>query len=231
MLNIAICDDNKIQSEKLCTEVKKWAKKRRTECKIFEYESSEQFLFCYPDRSYNLLLLDIEMKGISGMELAKKLRAKDDMLPIIFISGYSEYIGEGYDVEALHYLLKPIDEDKLFSVMDKFAQKKEKYSEVMLTLFDETIHVPTGNIIYAESFGKKTEVHLSDEKIYSCNMSIKAFENIDDFIHTHRSYVVNINFIKGISKTFVALDDDTKIPLSRRNYTAVNERFIEFFTR
>lgn len=220
MLKIAICDI-----------VKKWSDKNRIKCKISEYESSEQFLFCYPDNPYDILLLDIEMKGMSGMELAKKLRAKGDMLPIIFITGYSEYIGEGYDVEALHFLIKPIDENKLFSVMDKFVEKERRFSKIMLTLSDETIHVPTDSIMYAESFGKKTEVHLSDKKIYECNMSIKAFENTDNFIHTHRSYIVNMRFIKGISKTFVTLDDDTKIPLSRRNYTAVNERFIEFFTR
>ncbi|MDE7300372.1 MAG: LytTR family DNA-binding domain-containing protein, partial [Lachnospiraceae bacterium] len=110
MITIAICDDDNSQISALKKMLTEW-----NSCTVInEYSSAEQFLFHYPDASCHLLLLDIEMGDMNGMELARELRARGDMLPIIFITGFSEYIGDGYDVEALHYLLKPVDKRKLF---------------------------------------------------------------------------------------------------------------------
>ncbi|MDE6710036.1 MAG: LytTR family DNA-binding domain-containing protein, partial [Oscillospiraceae bacterium] len=114
MITIAICDDDNSQINALKKMLTEW----NSNTIISEYNSAEQFLFNYPDVSCDLLLLDIEMGDMNGMELAKKLRAKGDMLPIIFITGFSQYIGDGYDVEALHYLMKPVDKKKLFQVLD-----------------------------------------------------------------------------------------------------------------
>ena len=117
MIRVAICEDDESQINALKKMLTEW-----NSCTIIsEYNSAEQFLFNYPDISCHLLLLDIEMGDMNGMELARELRARGDMLPIIFITGFSEYIGDGYDVEALHYLLKPVDKIKLFQVLDRYA--------------------------------------------------------------------------------------------------------------
>jgi len=230
-ITISICDDDSVQINNLRKILVRWAESKPFALHINEYESAEQFLFCYPDNPCDLLLLDIEMNGINGMELAKQLRASGNMLPIVFITGFSEYIGDGYDVEALHYLLKPLNEDKLFAVLDKYVERNsEKSAEIMLTTADITTHIAVDRIVFAEAFGRNTQVHLSDGKILDCNMGISDFDNINGFIHTHRSYVVNLRFVRSIGKTAVVLDDETQIPLSRRLYSQVNKRFIEFYT-
>ncbi|MGN1086684.1 MAG: LytR/AlgR family response regulator transcription factor [Porcipelethomonas sp.] len=227
MLTIAICDDDNRQISALKNMLTEW----NSRIVIVEYNSAEQFLFGYADKPCDLLLLDIEMGDMNGMELARNLRAKGDMLPIIFITGFSEYMGEGYDVEALHYLLKPVDKNKLFAVLDRYADRHKADRIVILPVGDEFVCVNSDDIVYLEAFGKKTQVTLRDGKeiICTCGLSTTAEKLGNGFVPCHRSYVVNIRYIHSISKTEITLDSGKKIPLSRRLYDSVNKVFINYY--
>ena len=182
----------------------------------------------------DLILLDIEMDRLNGMELAKHLRSNGDMLPIVFITGYSDYIAEGYDVEALHYLLKPVAKEKLFAVLDKYVEKRSvKADELIIETTNGATHISADRITYIEAFGRKTAVHLSDDRIIDCMVSISRFfaMRLNGFVSPHRSYIVNLRFMRSIGKTEIALDNGTIIPLSRRLYKDVNEKFIQFYTK
>lgn len=230
-ITIALCDDDSEQIKNLRRLIGEWADGKPFAVNIAGYESGEQFLFEYQDNPCNLLLLDIEMSGINGMELAKKLRSAGDMLPIIFITGYSDYMADGYDVEALHYLLKPVETDKLFAVLDRYAARQGRSEEIILTTADGTCRAAADSIAYIEAFGRKTAVHLRDKTVLECNMSISEFENFSGFIHCHRSYIVNLEQVRSITKTSVILETGEEIPLSRRLYNEVNKSFIEFYTK
>lgn len=230
-ITIALCDDDSEQIKNLRRLIGEWAESKPFAVNVAGYESGEQFLFEYPDNPCNLLLLDIEMSGINGMELAKKLRSSGNRLPIIFITGYSDYIGEGYDVEALHYLLKPVEKDRLFAVLDRYAAGRERSEEIIITAADETVHISAERIVYVEAFGRKTTVHLPDRVIPECAVSISGFENYEGFIHCHRSYIVNLRQVRSITKNTVILETGDEIPLSRRLYNSVNKSFIEFYTK
>lgn len=192
-LTIAICDDNENQIKELRRLLDEWSADKPFALVIDEYISAESFLFKYPDDPCNLLLLDIEINGINGMELAKKLRDQGDMLPIVFITGYSDYMSDGYEVEALHYLLKPVDKTKLFSVLDRYIRHRVSESEIMLTCDEGSLHISPEMIVYCEAVGKKTHVHLQDKTLV-CTMGISSMKNIlpEEFIFRHRSYIVNL---------------------------------------
>lgn len=227
MITIAICDDDNSQINALKKMLTEW-----NSCTaINEYNSAEQFLFNYPDSSCDLLLLDIEMGDMNGMELAKKLRAKGDMLPIIFITGFSRYIGDGYDVEALHYLMKPVDKKKLFQVLDRYAVRHKSDNRIILPSGNESVLVASDDIVYLEAFGKKTQVTLNDGKEITCTCGLsEASEKLGQgFVSCHRSYVVNIGLIRKISRIEVTMDSGKKIPLSRRAYDSVNRAFIDYY--
>lgn len=230
-ITIALCDDDSEQIKNLRRLIGEWADGKPFAVNIAGYESGEQFLFEYQDDPCDLLLLDIEMSGINGMELAKKLRSAGDMLPIIFITGYSDYMADGYDVEALHYLLKPVETDKLFAVLDRYAARQGRSEEIILTTAEGTCRTAAESISYIEAFGRKTAVHLRDKTVLECNMSISEFENLSGFIHCHRSYIVNLEQVRSITKTSVILETGEEIPLSRRLYNEVNKSFIEFYTK
>lgn len=227
MITIAICDDDNSQIKALKKMLTEW-----NSCTIIsEYNSAEQFLFNYPDVSCDLLLLDIEMGDMNGMELARELRAKGDMLPIIFITGFSKYIGDGYDVEALHYLLKPVDKKKLFQVLDRYAGRHKPNNRIILPSGDESLLVASDDIVYLEAFGKKTQVTLNSGKeiICTCGLSDVSKKLGQGFVSCHRSYVVNIRLIRSISRTEVTMDGGKKIPVSRRLYDSVNREFIDYY--
>lgn len=227
MIRIAICDDDNSQISALKAMLTEW----NEHIIITEYTSAEQFLFGYPDAPCDLLLLDIEMGDMNGMELARKLRSKGDMLPIIFITGYSEFMQDGYDVEALHYLLKPVDKDRLFAVLDRYASRRSSENRVIFPCGDESVCVESDSIMYLEAFGKKTQITMKTGKdiICTCGLTAAAEKLGKGFLLCHRSYVVNIGFIRSITKTEITLDNGRKIPLSRRLYDSVNKAFISFY--
>lgn len=233
LLTISICDDNEAQISLLRLLLGEWCADKPFALSIDEYVSAESFLFSYPDRPCDLLLLDIEMKQINGMQLAKKLRSDGDMLPIVFITGYSDYMNDGYEVEALHYLLKPVDKSKLFAVLDRYVNRHTPENEVMLQCEDRTLHVSPEMIVYCEAVGKRTHVYLSGGECLVCTMGISGIKGLlpADFISCHRSYIVNLRFVRSIGKTELSLDNGGNIPLSRRLYKEVNERFIGFYAK
>lgn len=227
MLTIAICDDDNNQVNGLKKMLTEW----NGGSLIREYSSAEQFLFNYPDVSCDLLLLDIEMGDMNGMELAKTLRAKGDMLPIIFITGFSEYIGDGYDVEALHYLLKPVNKEKLFKVLDRYVDRHKAGSRIILHSGDETVLAASDDIMYLEAFGKKTHVAMKNGRKIICTGGLSALSEKlgQGFVSCHRSYVVNLGFVGSVSKGEITMDGGEKIPISRRSYDSVNRAFIEYY--
>ena len=107
---IAICDDEETQRAYISALVRSWAEQSDHTVELELFGSAEEFLFHYEEQNnYDILLLDIEMDRIDGITLAKRVRAENEAVQIIFITGYSEYIAEGYEVAALHYLMKPVD--------------------------------------------------------------------------------------------------------------------------
>ncbi|MCM1523913.1 MAG: LytTR family DNA-binding domain-containing protein [Ruminococcus sp.] len=230
-ITIALCDDDSEQIRNLRQLICQWSENKPFAVNIAEYESAEQFLFEYPDNPCGLLLLDIEMRGINGMELAKKLRDSGNILPIVFITGYSDYISQGYDVQALHYLLKPVEKDRLFAVLDRYAAKNSRSEDIILQTKDGIYHIDIDTITYMEAFGRKTAVHFLDQTVTECSMKIGSFENMKGFIHCHRSYMVNLRRVTSISKNALILETGEEVPLSRRLYNDVNKSFIEFYTK
>lgn len=231
-LTIAICDDNENQIKELRRRLDEWSADKPFALAIDEYVSAESFLFHYPDKPCDLLLLDIEMKKLNGMELAKKLRADGDMLPIVFITGYSDYMNDGYEVEALHYLLKPVDKTKLFSVLDRYINRHTFKNEIMLFCEGKTLHISSDAIMYCEAVGKKTHAHTKEQTLI-CDTGISSMAKSlsDTFTICHRSYIVNLRFVRSIDKTVITLDNGETIPLSRRLYKEVNDKFIQFYTK
>lgn len=213
--------------------LKEWFIRKSMSYNIDVYTNAESFLFSYLDKSYNLLLLDVEMNQMNGIELAKVLRGNNDMLPIIFITGFSEYIGEGYEVEALHYLLKPLDKGKFFSVLERYIQKYKLNDNIIVPCLDKTIHISQDSIMYCEACGKLTQIYLFMGDVLDSKINIGQLSKMlnQDFINCHRSYLVNLRFIRSIGRVDVTLDNGVKIPLSRRMYKAVNKKFIEYYTK
>lgn len=234
---IAICDDDKNMAEKLEELVAKWGEQSGHPCQVRSFASGEEFLFEYAeDKAYDILLLDVEMEGITGIELARHVRRDSRRVEILFITSHLEFMGEGYEVDALHYLVKPVSEGKLFSVLDRAAEKlQEQPPSVVISCQGETVKLYEEEILYVEAFLHYISIHTK-EREYKIKESISSFEErlSEDFYRIHRSYLVSLKHIVRISRTSVTVEGGfggngaakTELPLSRGKYDAVNYAFI-----
>ena len=151
-------------------------------------------------------------------------------LQIVFITGYMDYIEQGYDVEALHYLLKPVTGEKLRPVLERAMKRLSARGKALLLICGSaTTRVPLHEIRYLEVLRNYVTVHA--DEAYTVKRTLKELEReLDEsFCKIHRSYIVNLRFVKQVAKTAVTLKDGTQLPLSGKVYKGVNRAMIAYF--
>lgn len=225
---IAICDDSDIDRQYVLNMVKRWATEKNHVVHTDTFTSAENFMFHYAEESnYDILLLDIEMGAMDGVTMAKKLRKNNDTVQIVFITGYSDYISEGYEVAALHYLMKPVKEQKLLSVLDRAAEKLSKNEKVLnFEIGGEMVRVPIYQIRYADVFGNYVTIHAATD--VTIKMTLSELEKALDerFYRVGRSAIINLTQISRVTKHDVYLSDGTMLPLPRGAYEPLNRAII-----
>lgn len=176
---------------------------------------------------FDMLLLDVEMGGMDGVTLAKRVRRDDEVVQIVFITGYSDYIAEGYEVAALHYLVKPVNREKLFSVLDRAAAKLRQNQRVLdLTVSGELVRIPLFELKYLEVFQNYVTLHAGDA--YTVKRPLKDFERELDnrFFRVGRGMIVNLEHIRRVSRKEIVLSGGEVLPLPRGAYESLNRAII-----
>lgn len=231
MYRFAVCDDSPADRAYVAGLIREWSGREEILLQIDEYPSAEAFLFAYEENSAaDVLFLDIEMGEMSGVELAKRLRQKGAGLQIVFLTGYMEYIAEGYDVEALHYLIKPVTGEKLDVVLNRAIERlKIRENALLLPLSDGTVRLPLYEIRYLEVVKNYVTLHAAEEYSVKRSLSELTKELDESFCRIHRSFIVNLRFVKRVTRTEVVLKDGTALPLSRKLYEELNQALIRYF--
>lgn len=234
-MKIAICDDEQVQIEVLSKYVKDWCRDKDEPCILKTFLSAEEFLFEYEDsKDYHILLLDIQMKEMNGMELAKKLRSGKEEVQIIFITGVKDYVFDGYAVDAVSYLLKPIKASELMKCLNRAFEKCKKEEKTLLIEDNgEISKVKIFDIYYVDSNGHDTYIHLRDIELRN-RIGIKKMEEklvLFGFFRIHRSYLVNIARIERITKQEVAIDNGFKLPIARGKWEELNRVYLDFYRK
>lgn len=229
---IAVCDDSNVDQDYVIGFLNTWARLNDRSIEIHAFISAEEFLFQYADeKDYHVLILDIEMGKMNGVELAREIRLGNSELQIVFVTGFPDFIAEGYDVDAIHYLMKPLERDRFYKAMDKAIERirlVEPY--IILQEKGETLRLNLRNILYVEVFSHSCVIHTTGGSIEQ-KVSITELEKRfgEQFVRVHRSYLVNLERVKRIGKTEIVLENDEIVPLSRRKYNEVNLAFIRYF--
>ena len=169
---------------------------------------------------------------MDGVAMAKQVRRDNEKVQIVFITGYPDYIGEGYEVAALHYLMKPVEKEKLFRVLDRAAANLQKPKRaVVLPIDGESVRVPVEEIQYVESFSHSVSV-VTTKGPFELRRGLSEMETLlgEGFVRCHRSYLVGLRFVSGLSKQKVTLDDGTELPVSRSAAAVVHKAFIQYYT-
>lgn len=229
---IAIADDDPADIAYIAALVKRWADCRNAAIHIETFPSAEAFLFLYSeDRAWDILLLDIEMGGQNGIDLARTVRQDNTDVQLVFITGFPDFISEGYDVSALHYLMKPVSEDKLHTVLDRAAANLARPEKKLCVTFDrQTDYIPLNQIYYIEAQKQYVAVHTADSA-YRMKVSLADTEKLLDeyFFKCQRSFLVNLRHVKRITGNCAVLKNDVEIPISRGMAERIGKEIIRLF--
>lgn len=229
-MKIAICDDELVQREFIKESVQRYFNEKAIPVCIQEYESAEELWFQYDMNSdTDIVLLDIQMAGMDGVSLAKKLRGKDEAVAIIFITALTDYIFEGFQVKAINYLLKPYEEEKLYECLDKAVEQCNKQdSFLLLRVEKEILKIKKDNIIRVESEGHYLNVFTSGQR-FRIKRSMKEMESVlveDNFFKISRSDILNLYSISRITPKEVTLMNGEKILFPKGRHREISEAFM-----
>lgn len=235
-MKIAVIEDIESHGDLLISYIKKWSKKNKTVFILKRFESAESFLFQWEEEAdFDILFVDIQMSGMNGIEMAKKIRKKDKNIIIIFTTGITDYIEEGYEVEAMHYLVKPVNETKLHACLDRATEKRKTEKYILIHTQEQILKINTEQICYVEAMGHGCRLKLEKKNTFiETKESLSQIEYMLDktnFIKCHRSYICRVKGIFRIDKVSIYFDDNSTIPVSRRMYEKVNQAFIQCFSK
>lgn len=184
---------------------------------ISEYSSGEELLNNYPE-NLDILIIDIQMKLINGMETARKIRMFDENLEIIFTTSFSEFMQDGYEVKAYRYILKPITERKIskniLEGINEIVKKRSNYLTINVKNYIDRIKIDS--ILYIETDRPNILIYTSDN-MYSTKMGISKIEKIlseYNFFRCHNSYIINLKLVESMTSNTITLKNK-EIPISK----------------
>ena len=234
-MTICYCEDESAQAKVFSIKIDQWAKNKNIAVHTDLFESAEEYLFKAEQNTYDVIFLDISMRGQNGMELARQIREKEKDVILVFVTSDASYVFDGYEVGAYRYLMKPVDEEKLWEILDYARTQKEVEEEnyILVKKDSQSVRINLKDIIYIEA--EKHYVNLCMENKESINIKTaftellqETQEKSDTILLTHRSYAVNIEKVVRIGRTECVLSDSSVIPVSRSFYKEVNEAFIKY---
>ena len=231
-MKIAVCDDE----EKIRNVILSELKSSFPDDEIISFGIGEDVLRTVEQDGYmpNIILLDIMMPGVSGMDVARKLRDISDDVVIIFITGEKQYVFDAFDVRAFHFLVKPFSNEKLVSVIKAAKEEiakatlKPQKKYVMLNSRGSHIRLCASDIIFAEVYGARIIVHTrTDEIEYYGHLSELEKLVGDGFFRTHRGYLVNLRFVKKYDAGKCYMSKGEAL-ISKQNYPIFVKALIDY---
>ena len=216
MYKVAICEDEPVfrnEQESICRAV---FEKLNIEHNLSVFSSGEDFWNTFISGiRYDLILLDIIMDEINGMELARKIREKDGDAAIIFITSHTGFALQGYDVNALHYLIKPLDGDLLERLIKEDYQSRFQCNFLVFKSGAQTLRIPVRDVICLETVGRRVAITLKDRTVeYSGKLS-DLIEDKQQLVRCHKAFAVNPCNIRELTRTDAIATSGKKIPVSR----------------
>lgn len=234
MFKIAICDDeetslrlNKALTEKILSE-------NGIEYEIVTFSDmrtmTESLTKLTVAQPFNVLLSDILATDMNGIEAAEKLRQLGEQLDIIFISSTAEYALEGYRVQALRYIQKPVDIEKLREAIMLSYHKYSCKEGIAVSVEGKSVNISFEEISYMESSGRDIEIHV-DGKVLTTHIKISDMEKMlpqKDYFRCHRSYIVNMNYVESIERYQITMKDGDYVPVSQQLYAETKNRYLKY---
>lgn len=235
-MNIAVCDNEISQISCICEMLSAYRTEKMLALDWTAFQSGFAFLSALDQgESFDAVLLDIYMDDMSGMEVAKRIRAMNNSMHIVFITSTPLFAVESYAVEAVDYLLKPITEERLSQTMDRLVSRMANTAEQGFVVKDTAgriTKVVWSQLMYLEAMGHYVVLHHANGTTTKTLTSFSALAETllsqEDFAQSHRSYVVNLHYIHRVGKHELVMLNGAQIPLPKSRYQQLYDRFRTF---
>lgn len=227
-IRIAICDDEQKDREFIKETLNKYLNGQMHLFHIREFESGESFL--ESKESFDLIFMDIYMQEMTGMEVAKELRARGDKTKIAFCSTSKDFAVESYEVDALHYLIKDWKKETLYPILDKFFRTFPAGRSIEVKTGRERAVVLMQDILYVEASNKKCIIHTKNEDI-EATMSMSELGELlrlPEFARPIRYAIVSLKEVVAVPTDVVRLSNGVEIPVSRGEKQNIRNAFTEY---
>jgi len=234
MLRIAVCDDDRDCLEQVCRLLDEYRTSHLPELHYTPFFSAFGLLSAMEcGHHFDAAILDVLMPITTGIQAAEEIRRRDEKMEIVFLSSSREYAVESYAVHARNYLLKPVERQKLFAVMDQMVSSLSSHSQNSFFVRDKDggiSRIVNSRLIYCEAVLKDIVFYLSDGHTITCRKAlIELMQELGDdesFFQPHRSYLVNLNFVQRVTKSEMILTGGKTIPISRNKSSQAMEAFM-----
>lgn len=233
-MKIAVCDDEKRCRDTILNYLRDYFREEK-EPEITAFTRGEELLETYKrGKTFDLIFLDVEMDGLSGVETGEKIRELDEEVLIIFVTSYAKYVPDAFRVRAFQFLVKPLKREefeketrraltviqkrrKLYHIKNKDSENYVEIRSIMyIEVYHKLIHIHTVNGIYKMGGCLSTELNKLEEY---------------GFVKCHKSFIVNMNFVKGIERSEIQLKNKQTIPLGRTMREEVMRKFCYYLGR
>lgn len=226
MMVVAICEDEGYILAELRKKVEKYMNSKSLPVSIKTFTSGEELL--KEKKKFDIVLLDLMLPGIHGLEVARQISGRSR---VIFITSYREHAVEAFDVNAVHYLVKPVTEERLFRALGRAVNQTEKVDNQALTIIKngKTQVIFIRDILYCEVFNHQVRIHtVHGTYDYFGTLDMLETKLDERFFRCHRSFVVNMSCVAGQEKGVAILTNGEKIFISRRKQTDFIQRLLNF---
>lgn len=231
-MKIAICDDDSQELARISSFIDTYRRESKAPLAYKTFQSATELISNVSSGYYSILLLDILMPGINGMQAAHEIRAFDSGVKIVFLTSSPEFAVESYAVKAYDYILKPVSKDKLFSMLDAVIAEEQKPLEG-LTIKTQSgmTRILFSNLAFIEVMNKKLYFNLADGGIREATSSLKELEDKflarPEFVKVHRSYIVNLWQVGELGSKELVTHSGKSVPISRLLYGKVREAYMK----
>jgi len=234
VLNLAVCDDVEQEMNEVTGIIDRYCAEKNQTVKYDTFLNSLDLVASLQEGNvYDLLIMDVVMPGLNGIEAAKEIRAIDRSVKIIFLTSSPDFALQSYSVGAFYYELKPVRQEHFFHLMDEVTAQidKEQGESIVVKCKDGLARIPLDQLEYCEVIGKTICFHLaSGRELESVGHMEKLSECLarhGGFFRVHRSYEINMDYITNISYKSAALASGKEIPLPRGKYSEIKDAFLD----
>lgn len=238
MYLIALCDDETAELDKTEQIISDYEKKHpQVDFLIERFENANELIYKVKAKNFapDFIFMDIYMPGKMGTEVVRELRSMGNESKVIFLTTSREHALEAYGMDAVQYLVKPVSEEKLFSVLDRFSSgMEEKRPRCLLFKIEGKIRrVAVNDMIYCEAQGKIQRLHLADHTQHVLHMTMteiyEMLSRYPEFVRVGIAYIVNLGHVDSLNAQEVQMDNGKKIYLPRGSYQQLRDKYFGYY--